>query len=81
MFSRCPVDKSSTTATRLALLSLQELVDSSHILFGTDYPFAVEQMTMETVKAINSFSGFDAQILSAIEKDNALNLFPRLQRI
>jgi predicted TIM-barrel fold metal-dependent hydrolase len=68
------------SATRYALPSLMALVDSSHVLFGSDYPFAPERITGETVEGITSYDGFDLQTRTAIEKENALRLFPRLQR-
>jgi predicted TIM-barrel fold metal-dependent hydrolase len=68
------------SATRYALPSLMELVDPSHVLFGSDYPFAAEPNTAETIKGIESYNGFDLKTRTAIEKDNALRLFPRLQR-
>lgn len=68
------------SATRYALPSLMALVDPSHILFGSDYPFAAERITGETVKGIKSYDGFNLQTRTAIEKENALRLFPRLRR-
>ena len=67
------------SAVPYALRSLQELVDPSHILFGSDYPFAPEPITIATIKGINTYDGFDAQARAAIERNNALRLFPRLQ--
>lgn len=56
------------------LAALTKLVPASHILFGTDYPFA----TAETdAKGLTDF-GLSAGDLRAIERDNALQLFPRL---
>lgn len=48
----------------------------SHILFGTDYPFA----QAATVAKGLADSGFTPADLRAIERDNALELFPRLKR-
>src|SRR5262245_17675852 len=67
------------SAVPYALRSLQELVDPSHVLFGSDYPFAPEPITIATIKGLNEYDGFDVQARSAIERDNALRLFPRLQ--
>jgi len=66
------------SATRYALPSLKELVGPTHILFGTDYPFAPEGMTGETISGLENHGGFDATEKSAIERDNAAGLFPRL---
>ena len=65
------------SASPYALRSLQELVDDSHILFGSDYPFAPEIITTETIKGIASYDGFNAESKRAIEEKNAINLFPR----
>ncbi|MEM3563616.1 MAG: amidohydrolase family protein [Candidatus Jordarchaeaceae archaeon] len=62
-----------------ALRSLQELVDPSQILFGSDYPFAPEILTAEQVKQLTSYDGFNTQTRTHIERENALRLFPRLQ--
>ena len=62
-----------------ALRSLQELVDASHILFGSDYPFAPEVATLFTVQGIQNFDGFDEQARKAIERESALVLFPRFK--
>src|SRR5882672_2648329 len=57
------------------LAALTKLVPMSHILFGTDSPFA----TAETnAKGLSDF-GFSANDIRAIERDNALGLFPRLK--
>jgi 6-methylsalicylate decarboxylase len=68
------------SANPYALCSLQELVDASHILFGSDYPFAPEIVTSFTVKGIQNYDGFDEQARKAIERDSALALFPRFNK-
>jgi predicted TIM-barrel fold metal-dependent hydrolase len=66
------------SATRYALPSLKALVDPTHILFGTDYPFAPEGMTGETISGLEDHGDFDAAAKRAVERDNAARLFPRL---
>ncbi len=61
------------------LRSLQELVDASHILFGSDYPFAPEVALLLATRNIQSFDGFDTQARQAIERESALALFPRFR--
>jgi 6-methylsalicylate decarboxylase len=61
------------------LRSLQELVDASHILFASDYPFAPEVATFFAVQEIQNFDGFDEQARRAIERESALALFPRFK--
>jgi predicted TIM-barrel fold metal-dependent hydrolase len=60
------------------LRSLQELVDASHILFGSDYPFIPESVTTYNVQGIENYDGFDEQARRAVERESALALFPRL---
>ena len=67
------------SASPHALRSLQELVDSSHILFGSDYPFAPDLLTSVSIKGLKNYEGFDEQALKAIDHGNALKLFPRLR--
>ena len=56
----------------MALNSLRELVAVSQILFGTDYPYRTAR---DTAKGL-SRCGFSARDLQAINRGNALRLFP-----
>ena len=67
------------SATPYALRSLQETADPSHILFGSDYPFLPESLITSMVEGITYYDGFDTQTRVAIERDNALTLFPRFK--
>ncbi|MDI6830322.1 MAG: amidohydrolase family protein [Actinomycetota bacterium] len=67
------------SAAPFALRSLQELVDVSHILFGSDYPFAPELATAATISGLETYDGFDAEALEAVFRRNAGTLFPRLR--
>lgn len=58
----------------MALNSLRELVAVSQIIFGTDYPYRTAK---ETAKGIAG-CGFSAGQIKAIDRRNALGLFPRL---
>jgi predicted TIM-barrel fold metal-dependent hydrolase len=62
-----------------ALSSLRELVEPSHILFGSDNPFAPEPLIDAEIQGLERYDGFDDATLQAIERDNALALFPRLR--
>ena len=59
-----------------ALRSLQELADTSHILFGSDYPFAPELATIATIGGLQDYDGFDEAALKAVFHDNAQALLP-----
>jgi len=58
------------------LATFTKLVPNSHILFGTDYPFA----RAETVAKGLAEYRFAPANLRAIERDNALELLPRLKK-
>jgi 6-methylsalicylate decarboxylase len=62
------------------LHSLQELVDASHLLFGSDYPFAPEIATDLAIRGLKRHDGFDEAARAMIERENALRLFPRFAR-
>ncbi len=63
------------SASPHALRSLQELVEPSQVLFGSDYPFAPELATIATIEGLRAYDGFDERVLKEIERDNALSLF------
>jgi predicted TIM-barrel fold metal-dependent hydrolase len=48
------------SATQYALPCLQKLADPTHILFGSDYPFAPERLTAATVSGLAEHGGLDA---------------------
>jgi 6-methylsalicylate decarboxylase len=63
-------------ANRGALVSLLELVDADHILFGTDFPpGGTIQATADALRSLELFSDSD---LRAIDRDNIVGLIPRL---
>jgi 6-methylsalicylate decarboxylase len=59
--------------------SLQTVADSSHIIFGTDYIFATEAAVPATVQGIHDYDGFSTDDVRAVERGNALALFPALR--
>jgi len=65
-------------AAPFALRSLQELVDETHILFGSDYPFAPELATIANVGGLQDYDGLDTESLQGVFHANAAALFPRL---
>jgi predicted TIM-barrel fold metal-dependent hydrolase len=58
------------------LAPLMTLVSADQVLFGSDYPWAPPGMMAQTVAGLAAF-GFRPEELRAIERDNALRLFPR----
>ncbi|MFX1498145.1 MAG: amidohydrolase family protein [Promethearchaeota archaeon] len=67
------------SATKSVFRSLMELVDISHILFGSDYPFVHEIVVKEMIQLIADNQDFDEESRFMIEQNNALSLFPRLR--
>jgi 6-methylsalicylate decarboxylase len=58
-----------------SISSLLTMVDSSRILFGSDYPFMAEPTTQQMIGELNSSRLLNAEDRHAIERDNALKLF------
>jgi predicted TIM-barrel fold metal-dependent hydrolase len=64
------------SAAPCALSSLHSLVDSSQILFGSDYIFATHVAFERGREGIRGYERFTEDDIDAIEYGNALNLFP-----
>jgi len=66
------------------LRCLMETTDTSHILFGSDFPFSRHrtpaQDVRDMIKGFDAFDGWDASARRDIEYNNAARLFPRLAR-
>ena len=63
-------------ANRDALISLQHLVSTRQIVFGTDFPPGATAVA--TAKSLVDTGLFSGEELRAIERDNAVRLLPRL---
>jgi predicted TIM-barrel fold metal-dependent hydrolase len=72
--------ETASTTAGYALRSLQEMVDPTHILWGSDLPFVYGQRLQAEVDHWEAYDGFDADERSDIEENNALRLFPRFAR-
>ena len=71
----------ASTTSGFALRSLQELADPSHILWGSDLPFVYGARLQEEVDHWEHYDGIDSAGRSAVEKLNALELFPRFATV
>ncbi len=60
-----------------AMAALRELVDPSHILFGSDFPFAPAIVTDMEVKALADLTIFDEAAKRGIDRGHGLKLFPK----
>jgi len=61
-----------------SLASLLTLINSSRIVFGSDYPFMPEAAVEATIGELKSTKLFNADDLRAIERGNAMKLFARV---
>jgi predicted TIM-barrel fold metal-dependent hydrolase len=61
-----------------ALPSLKAFAENSHILFGTDFPFAPAEIAAYFTANLDSYEGLTGDEHAAISHDNAWTLFPRL---
>lgn len=60
-----------------AMAALRELVDPSHILFGSDFPFAPRPLIGVEVANLEALTIFDDDAKAGIDRGHALGLFPR----
>jgi len=65
--------------TPYTLDGFTKLIPNSHILFGSDY-LGNAGSAGNVVRGLESYAGFTPAQLRAVERDNALELFPRLKR-
>lgn len=63
------------SANPATLAGLTALIDDTHILFGSDFPYMPESTTAETVSGLEDY--FDRDALARIDLDNYRDLFPR----
>ena len=68
-----------TSSGNHAFRSMQALVDTSHILLGTDYIWFPEKLLSTRLVGYRRYPGFNKKAIDDIERNNALGLFPRLR--
>ncbi len=61
-----------------AMAALKALIDPSHLMFGSDFPFAPAQITGVQTRELERSPVWDADARHGIDRDHALALFPRL---
>lgn len=59
------------------LAALSGVIDSSKILFGTDYPYISEDVVASETAGFDAYAGFDDATRAKINRTNAETLFPR----
>lgn len=63
--------------SRYSMVALQELVDPSHILFGSDFPFAPAPASALQCRTLDESNLFPEPIKYGIARGHALKLFPQ----
>jgi predicted TIM-barrel fold metal-dependent hydrolase len=58
--------------------SLKAVADPRRIVFGSDWPYCPDDMADDMIAALGDENMLDAKERTAIERTNALALFPRL---
>ncbi|BAX93375.1 amidohydrolase family protein [Mycobacterium shigaense] len=66
------------SSSAAALPSLLAFAKPGHVTFGSDWPFAPVAAGKLFAAGLETYAGLDAQGRAAIERGNALALFPRL---
>jgi 6-methylsalicylate decarboxylase len=66
------------SSSAAALPSLLAFAKPGHITFGSDWPFAPTAAAKLFAAGLETYPGLDAGVRAAIERTNALALFPRL---
>ena len=59
--------------------SLMAVADPQRILFGSDWPYCPDDMTDDMMNALGKLDMLEAKQREAIERTNALSLFPRFR--
>lgn len=65
------------TTSPYALKALQEFAGASHIVFGSDYPFA--KLAPIVAKNLRKYTSFSEDEFEAIDHRNCLELFPEIK--
>lgn len=66
------------SSSAAALPSLLAFAKPGHITFGSDWPFAPIAASQLFAAGLDTYAGLDSRTRQAIDRDNAMNLFPRL---
>jgi predicted TIM-barrel fold metal-dependent hydrolase len=63
-----------------AMAALLQLVEPSHILFGSDFPFAPTPVVANEVESLEKVSLLTDEVKYKVNRGNAINLFPQYRR-
>ncbi len=60
------------------LTGLKQVTTADHVMFGSDWPYAYENFVRDEIAELDRQTVFDADETAALNRGNALRLFPRL---
>jgi predicted TIM-barrel fold metal-dependent hydrolase len=66
------------SATEPVFAALRQFVPTSHVLFGSDFPYVPDGLIKVETNGLDQSAVLDDSMRAAIDRDNALALFPRL---
>lgn len=66
--------------SRYSMAALKELVEPSHILFGSDFPFAPSPVTTLQCQTLDESPLWSSEQLYGINREHALRLFPQFKQ-
>ncbi len=70
----------ATSVSRSSMATLQELVEPSRLLFGSDAPFTPEQQTQRQLAELVKTGFWSSSLAQRVQRNNALGLFPRYRQ-
>jgi hypothetical protein len=70
-----------TANAATGLRTLQAFAGTWHLLVGTDHAILPAQYQPLKMRELKRYKGFDDTMRMAVERGNALRLFPRLQEV
>lgn len=66
--------------SRFSMAALKELVEPSHILFGSDFPFAPAPATALQCQSLDALEMWPTSVQHGINRGHALSLFPQFRQ-
>jgi Predicted metal-dependent hydrolase of the TIM-barrel fold len=69
------------STSQYAMAPLLDLVGQTHIVFGSDYPFAPAPLVAKETSDLKTLSVFTQDIMASVDYSNAQGLFPRFKTL
>jgi predicted TIM-barrel fold metal-dependent hydrolase len=73
--------ETALSSSSYALASTRRLADPARIVYGSDIPFLPEPMVATAARELADAGELDPAALAAVERDNALAIFPRVRAL